>query len=349
MRTTSRQDTIVSFSFSQLTHTVLILFAAAFLTLYSGSSECFSQETRPRPTDVQSVVTAADEAYSQGRFQDAVRLYTDAARLLPAESSIFLGRGMAYEMLRDTRKAAEDFAKAIQCDSENYCAMEQLAVLYERMGNKDAEAMVLYRKALQLDPRPEWRENLTVCIGMLRTRLKEGEPSAAALWNLGNEAAQRGDLAAAESLYGRAVAADPLFYQAYFSRGLVGMKKRDFSSALADFDAGLAIDPRYPGGFVHRGLTAEELGRTEQALDDFQRAARSDSWDPQAFYHLGRMLEKTGDCVHAFQAYEKALTLHPKHDLPRLLNERISAIRPAAAEAVRRAGAKRPPSPRSLW
>jgi len=336
-------------SISGQAHASLVTLVVAMVLLCIGSSECFSQEPRPRPTDVQSVVTAADEAYSQGRFQDAVRLYTDAARVLPAESSIFLGRGMAHEMLRDTRKAAEDLTKAIQCDCENYCAMEQLAALYERMGNKDAEAMGLYRKALQLDPRPDWRENLTVCIGMLQTRLKESSPSAVVLWNLGNEAAQKGDFAAAESLYGRAIAADPLFYQAYFSRGLMGMKKRDFSSALADFDAGLAIDPRYPGGFVHRGLAAEELGRTEQALDDFQRAARSDSWDPQAFYHLGRMLEKTGDCVRALQAYEKALTLHPKHDLPRLLNERISAIRPAAAEAVRRAGARRTPSPRSLW
>jgi len=183
---------------------------------------------------------------------------------------------------------------------------------------------------------------------MLRTRLREDKPSAVTLWNQGNEAAKKGDHARAESLYDRAVALDPLFYQAYFSRGLTRMKTRDFSAALADFGAGLAIDPRYPGGFVHRGVAHEELGHINQALDDFQQAARSDSWDPHAFYHLGRILEKTGDSVHARQAYEKALTLNPKHDLPRLLNDRISAIRPAA-DAAKRAGARRSPKSGPLW
>ncbi|MCA1959365.1 MAG: tetratricopeptide repeat protein [Desulfomonile sp.] len=339
----------MGFIFSHLIHAVLIFSAAVLPVLCFGITASFSQHSSARPADVQSVVTAADEAYSQGRFQDAVRLYSDAAKVLPGESTVFLGRGMTYEMLRDTHRAVEDLKKAIQCDPGNYRAMEQLASLYERMGNKDAEAAAFYQRALSLDPRPEWRESLSVSIGMLRTRLNKEGLSAVALWNLGNEAAQKGDLARAESLYSRAIGLDPLLYQAYFSRGLIGMKKQDFSSALADFDAGLAIDPRYPGGFVQRGLAAEGLGRFEQALDNFQQAARSDTWDPQAFYHLGRMLEKTGDYVHALQAYEKALTLHPKHDLPRLLNERISALRPRAAEAARAAGAKRSPPQRTLW
>lgn len=309
---------------------------------------CFGQEPRAVSKDVQTVVNAADEAYAAGRYHDAVKLYTDAAKVLPSEASIFLGRGMAYEMLRDNHKAVENFIKAIQCDPGNYRAMEQLGAVYERMGTKDAEAVALYRKALNLDPRPQWQENLSVSIEMLRTRLKEQQPTAVALWNQANDAARKGDFTRADSLYSRAIALNPLLYQAYFSRGLLNLKRGDFSAAVADFDSGLAIDPRYPGGFVHRGLAHEGLGATKQALADFERAARSDSWDPQAFYHLGRMLEKTGDCVHALQAYEKALTLNPKHDLPRLLSERITAVRPAA-EAAKRAGAGRSPAPRSLW
>lgn len=319
---------------------------AALVVLCLSSSECPAQQVRTAPQSAQTFVSAADQAYGEGRFQEAVKLYTQAAKVLPGESSIFLGRGMAYEMLRDTRNAAEDYARAIQSDAGNYQAMECLAAIYERMGNKDVEAVALYRRALQLDPRPQWKENLTVAIEILRTRHEGQPPSAATLWNLGNEAAKKGDLNHAESLYAQAVARDPLFYQAYFSRGLVRLKKRDSAAAVADFDAGIALDPRYPGAFVHRGLAHEELGHLDLALDDFQRAARFDSWDPQGFYHLGRMLEKANDPGNALRAYEKGLTLNPKHDLPRLLNERITALRPAAA-AAQRAG--RSPTQRTLW
>ncbi|MBI4962197.1 MAG: tetratricopeptide repeat protein [Desulfomonile tiedjei] len=324
---------------------------AVVLGLVAGSASFLSAADSspvPRENTPEAVLEAADRAYNESRFQEAIRLYTQITKIVAPAGRAFVGRGMAHEMTNQPDKAVEDYKKALEADPDNYIAMENIAGIWERNGKNIPEAIELYRRALNLDPRPAWRENLAVWIGILETRLRSEGSSAVACWHKGNDKVLKGDLASAKTAYSKAIALNPAMFQAYYSRGLVRVKNGDLTGALKDFGETIRLSPTLRGCLVQRGLVWEQLGNKQAALEDFKRAAELDPRDPQAFYQLGRTLETEGNLEEALQSYRAAMALKPKPDLLKLLLERT-----AAASATTTTNGKRHPvgskKSKGLW
>jgi tetratricopeptide (TPR) repeat protein len=275
-----------------------------------------TDQTVPAP------LALADQAYQEGRFQDAVKLYSQ----VPDRATGLYASGMAHEMLNRSDKAAEDYRKAIEADPTHYRAMENLAGIYERGGAYIQEAIQLYEHASKLDPRKEWQENLATCIAVLRSRLSHTESSAVGCWHSANKKVQAGHYKDAEILYTRAMKLNPELFQAYFSRGLLRLKLGRLEEALADFDDTVRIAPRFRGAYVQKGLVQEKLGDSAAAQDSFELATQNDPRDPEAWYYLGYVLEETKEYPRAMECYQEALCLRTKPDLGKLIRERISAI-----------------------
>jgi tetratricopeptide (TPR) repeat protein len=270
-------------------------------------------------------VTAA-AAYNEGRFSEAIRLYSLVLKQGTDQSAALCGRGMAYEMINQPAKAEEDYRSAIEKDSGNYRAMENLAGVWERSGKHIAEAAELYRRALALDPRPEWKENLRAWIGILESHLNSEISSPVACLHRGNAKADQGDHQAAEALYSRAIALNPRLFQAYYNRGMLRSKVSNLSGALEDFDEAIRIAPKVRGYLIQRGLIYERMGDMQRARQDFERAVAVDPRDPNAFFHAARAREQDGEYEGALQLYRTAMNLRPKPELSRLLNERVAAV-----------------------
>ena len=301
-------------------------------------------------TDEQAsaLARAAEQACDEGRYDDAIKLYSAAERIRPNHDSVFFGRAVAHEMADNSARAEEDYKKAISVDPKNFRAMENLAGIWERSGRHIPEAVELYKRARGLDPRPEWQESLAVCIAILETRLMPQDSSAVGCWNLGNEKSLTGAVEDAEYYYSRSLELNPEMYQAYFNRGLLRARSGNLNGALADFDHTVRLCPRLRSGLVQRGLIHERMGNKDKALEDFDRAARVDPRDPQAHFHYGRALEQDRYYSHALKAYLQALNLHPKPDLRGLLQERISSVSAAAADDLRK-DRKPTPEKNDLW
>ncbi len=289
----------------------------------TGEEEVSASSNR----EVIDLENLAEKAFVESRFQDAVELYSRATVKAPSRSSLYLGRAMAHEMLKRPKKAVEDYERALKLDSDNYRAMEGLAGILEREGKDIGRAIILYDQALARDPRSVWKENLTVWIRMLQSRLRGSDSSPIALWKQGNRKAQEGKASEALALYTKAIALDPLFYQAYYRRGLVRVEQGDLKGALKDLDATVGLSPELRGALMQRGLIHEHLGNDEQALEDLMRAAEIDSRDPFAHYHLGRLSEKHGLYVDASYSYKQALKLKPKPELRNRLQHRMAVVR----------------------
>jgi len=274
----------------------------------------------------ETILAAGEQAHRDGRFQEAITLYTHAAKIGAPPGRAFLGRGTAHEMVNQLDKAVEDYKRALEADPSNYEAMENLAGIWERGGQRIPEAIELYDRALELDPRPEWRENLAVWIKILETRLQSEDSSAVACWHKGNDNLLRGDLDSAKAAYSRSIDLNPGMFQAYYSRGLVRVKQGDLTGALKDFDETVRLSPTLRGCLIQRGLAHEQLGDFQKALDDFSQAADVDPRDPHAFYQRGRMLEQDGNMEAALQSYQAAMLLKPKPELLKVLLERTMAV-----------------------
>jgi tetratricopeptide (TPR) repeat protein len=268
----------------------------------------------------------AEKAFLENRFSEAVSLYSQAIRLAPKQSSLYLARGMSYEMVRRPKKAVKDYRKAIGLDPGNYRAMENLAGMYEREEKTVLNAIALYKSALRLDPRPEWKENLQVWIKMLESRQRPEDSSHLTLWQKGNELAAKGKNLEALPLYTQAININPLFYVSYYSRGMSRLATGDLKGALADFDIAADFSPELRGALVQRGLIHERLGNKDRASADFKRASQADSRDPSAHYHLGRMLAQQGHYMEAYESYQEALRWKPKPKLRIEIRLRMAAI-----------------------
>ncbi len=326
-----------------------VLFCLALVWVFSWQGPVRAEALDQKPgADGAAIAAAAENAYRENRFSDAVRLYSLAAERSPRESSIFFGRAMAYEMVNQVQKAAQDYRTSMESDPGNFRAMENLAGIYERQGESIPEAIRLYKRALDLDPRPVWKEHLAFCIAILGNRLQLRDPSAVACWNTGNESATKGAVEEAEVLYSRAIELDPRMFQGYFSRGLLRMKKLEFAAAVKDFDAACRLCPSLRGCFVRRGMAHEQMGNPDKALDDLERATRVDPRDSEAHYQLGRLLERRNELARAFASYLAALRLRPKGELRNQVEGRAAALQ-GTARAASKSGAEGQLRDKTLW
>jgi tetratricopeptide (TPR) repeat protein len=323
---------------------VLILCAALPALVLSAQD----QETAATPLNREALVAAAGSALEAGRFNEALRLYGQIEKHFGSYSSLYRHRGIAREMLGDDRKAIEDFKLAVKADSNDYESLEHLGSIYERGGTRDREAIVFYKRALELDPRPEWKDNLAVWIAMLESRLQPEEATAVGCWHLGNEKSRKGDYAAAESLYSRAIELNPHLFQAYFSRGLIHLKAGEANAALVDFEETVRMVPDFAQAFLQRGLAREQLGNIKEAYADFERAAKMDARDPAALYHSAKAREAEDDYETALKLYHDALRCRPSLELSAAIRERISAL--GASPRIRKArNSGGHPEAHSLW
>jgi tetratricopeptide (TPR) repeat protein len=267
----------------------------------------------------------AGKALEEGRFQESLALFSKALKICPTDGSIYCSRGMAHEMINQDQKAVGDYRKALDHDPRNYKAMENLAGIYERRGNRITEAIDLYKRALVLDPRPAWKDTLPVWIAMLETRLLPERATAVGCWNLANRKAADGKTEEAESLYSRAINLDPIFYQAYFSRGLVRLKIGALKGALADFEQTGSLVPFSRGWLTQRGIVHKLMGNQKRALEDFRQAVTLDPTDPFALYELATMLEEKKEFKAASELYQKALKFRPDPSLRKLIRNKTNS------------------------
>ena len=91
-----------------------------------------------------TLVAAAEQAYSENRFHEAVKLYSKAITIDPADSSVFTARGMTYEMVNQLEKDGTamlaNLLAALTLPPES-----RIAVQVE----KSVEALMLYLAVLR--------------------------------------------------------------------------------------------------------------------------------------------------------------------------------------------------------
>jgi tetratricopeptide (TPR) repeat protein len=292
-------------------------------------------------SEVSGDLKAADKAFEEKRFHDALRLYQKID-----SATGFYGAGMVNEILNKPEAAIKDYAKALELDKTHYSALENLAGIFERTG-KTKEAVSAYKIALELDPRPEWRENLQVWIKILESGLRPPEHSAVGCWNLANAKLVQGKTDDAEKLFTKALQHNPEMCQALYSRGLLKLEKKDINGAINDLVDAVTICPKLRGGFANLGLALENACDLDQAKAAYREGIRQDRKDPENWLNLARILENGKDFEPAAEMYEQALQLRMKPARKREVLERLSAIGLSRRTGVK--STKSVPIGRDLW
>lgn len=186
---------------------------------------------------------AAIEAYGEGRFPDALRLYNEALPRARSKSLVRAERGRLFAHVGNHEGALEEFGFALtemrredERDLvflyESKALMEHgIALLHERMGNRDAareaygraltEDLAFYPAHVRLGLLALAAGDTTTAVGELDLAAQAAGADAGVLYTYGAMLAQLGRLDEAAAQLARASELAPFYADPYFAMGVV--------------------------------------------------------------------------------------------------------------------------------
>ncbi|MDX2077128.1 MAG: tetratricopeptide repeat protein [bacterium] len=155
-----------------------------------------------------------------GRYDDAIRDYTETVRLNPQYANAYVNRGVAYADKNDYDRAIADYNEAIRLNPQDADAYYNRGLAYYNKNDYD-RAIADYNEAIRLNP-----------------QYASAYVNRAIAYRQG-----KNDYDRAIADYNEAIRLNPQYADAYNNRGSAYYNKKDYDRAIADFDRALQIDP----------------------------------------------------------------------------------------------------------
>jgi WD40 repeat protein/tetratricopeptide (TPR) repeat protein len=107
----------------------------------------------------------------------------------------------------------------------------------------------------------------------------------------------------------RAIAENPNDAEAYYQRGRLYNRLKEFPKARDDLDRAIALKPDHFEAYHHRGHAHEGLGQAQEAIDDFSSALRGQPRNAHLYHARGRNYLRLKDHAKAVEDLNRALEL----------------------------------------
>ncbi|HWN44988.1 MAG TPA: tetratricopeptide repeat protein, partial [Thermoanaerobaculia bacterium] len=156
-------------------------------------------------------VLAADELFSQGDNEGALRRYQEAMALDPQLSIAYVGRARVLEEQYKDELALADYAKALELNPASLEAFIGRAEIFSRRGD-EKRAIQTLEEAFKF-----WPRERQVLLGLAALSADSGEPERAI------------------KLYDQMIDQGMRDDTTYFNRGLIFVELRDSKKAISDF------------------------------------------------------------------------------------------------------------------
>lgn len=192
--------------------------------------------------------------------------------------------------------------------------------------NKTYEAVVGYRKAIQLYPIYEHAMNNLG--NLLKSQAKYAEakslfvqaleinPDFAACWmNLGVVQTHLKEYMEAEMSYMKALGKRKIYPDCHYNLGTLYLKLRKHDKAVEAFGNAIKDDPRHFGARANTVILLDELERFEAAEKECYAALQLFPDKSDFYFHLGNIYGKTNRFVQAEQHYLTAIKIEANKHL----------------------------------
>jgi len=102
---------------------------------------------------------------------------------------------------------------------------------------------------------------------------------------------------------------NPDYAIAYYNRGFVKDKLKDYSGAIADYNKAIGLDPNYAAAYYNRGVIKVDLKDYYGAIADYTKAIEINPNLATAYSNRGIAKELIGDLNGACDDAKKAINL----------------------------------------
>ena len=129
--------------------------------------------------------------------------------------------------------------------------------------------------------------------------------------NQGQVLTGQGLFAEAETYFNKAIAADPMNYAAYMSRGILWASSDQLDKAREDFKKAAKVNKEIPDAYYHLGNIAFLQGDFEEGVKQFNMAIAKGYDDAELYFHFGMVYEENQQYETAIRHYAKASRMEP--------------------------------------
>ncbi len=220
-------------------------------------------------------------AYSEGRYQEAVRLARQVIAARPDMAEGYEDLALALRQLERPAEAASVLRQAIARGVRGESLRRQLGLTLAESGQAAAAVEVLAPLVGSPGVDPETLDALGIALSdsgrheeaarMLERAIAEYPEDPAGYENLGIVLLRRGDAAAARSRLEAALALNPRLPISWNTLGVALYELQQPAAAVDAWRRAADIDPRQLDALFNLGLVAASLGRHAEARDALTR------------------------------------------------------------------------------
>jgi len=140
-----------------------------------------------------------------------------------------------------------------------------------------------------------------------------GPMQPAVLSNVGAALVELGRFELARSFYGKAIAIDAKFADAYNNRGVSFEREAKPAEAIADFESAIALRPGFVSALLNAGIAKQSLGQNLEAIAHYDQVLALVPDHPDALYNKARACGQLADFAQAVVWFDRVLASNPNH------------------------------------
>ena len=252
----------------------------------------------------------AELAYTyqlDGKLNDSVRLYVEAADALPRDLGLQLSAAQAEVAVGSLERAKEFVQRATGINSDYY-RLHTIRAEIAHLQERDRDAVREYRAALASLPEnpvegPLYGIQLHMDLMQLYQYLRNPDEA-------------HRELETAQTAIGALDDHGPTRAQFLRLRALIKMNAGQLESALGDMTESLSLAPHEPSSLQLDGDLLMRLGRTGEAIATYKRILTIDPVNRYALTSLGYASRLTGDDREAERYFERLAHADPSLYVP---------------------------------
>jgi len=272
----------------RITLLCLLILGGAYVNRFVVPNQPKYGELTPTSTkSPESFITAAEEAFKQGKLNQAIEAYKQAIISRPDSPAVYVALARVQVFAGKYKEAQTSAEDALLLSPDNSSAHATLAWALDFQGDYlKAEASI--KRALELDPNNALAHAYYVEI-LVDTGAVEK--------------------AREESKVVLALAPDTL--EAHRARGYILEATGNYEEAIREYQAAIKINPNIADLHLALGRNHRILGIYDQAVEEFTRANALNPEDPMPDLLMSRTYATIGEYAKAKQYAESAVTNDP--------------------------------------
>jgi len=239
------------------------------------------------------------EYFLMNAYDLAITNYNQVLEKIPNFIMALINRGNAYAMKRDFDSAIKDYNLVLKISSKNADALIHRGNLY--YDNKDFDSAIKdYNRVLKIKPDLSYiilnnralvyfEKEMAIdqAIDDFTKSINLNQNFVDAYYNRGNMYLRKKDYDRAIEDFTMTINLDPTDYLAYRNRALAFARKRNYNKAIEDHTIEIKLVPKDAIAYYNRGNTYDEKGDYDLAIDDLTMAINIDKSFAEAYNNRG--------------------------------------------------------------